>query len=96
MSKQSVREAFEGSVAWTRPPVSCQRSQVSTVPNASSPRAARARSSGRASSSHAIFVPEKYASSTRPVRARTIGSRPSARRRSQSGAERRHCQTIAR
>jgi hypothetical protein len=80
----------------TRPPVSCQRSQVSTVPNASSPCAARARSSGWASSSHAILVPEKYASSTSPVRARTSGSRPSARRRSQSGAERRHCQTIAR
>jgi len=59
MSKQRVREAFEGSVAWTRPPVSCQRSQLSTVPNASSPRAARSRRSGRASRSHAIFVPEK-------------------------------------
>ena len=38
---RSVRDALETSVACTRPPVSFQRSQVSTVPNASSPRAAR-------------------------------------------------------
>ena len=59
MSKQSVRDAFDGSVAWTRPPVSCQRSHVSTVPKASSPRAARSERSGRLASSQAILVPEK-------------------------------------
>ena len=36
MSKSSVRDAFVGSVAWTAPPVSCQTSQVSIVPTASS------------------------------------------------------------
>jgi hypothetical protein len=41
-------------------------------------------------------LPEKYASTTRPVRARTSGSSPSLRNRSQIGAVWRDCQTIAR
>jgi hypothetical protein len=43
MSNSIVREAFEGSVTCVRLPVSCQMSQVSTVPKASSPSSARAR-----------------------------------------------------
>jgi hypothetical protein len=35
MSKSIVREAFVGSVAWTRPFVSFQMSQLSIVPAAS-------------------------------------------------------------
>ena len=54
-----MREAFDASVACTRPPVSFQRSHESTVPNASSPRSARARAPGTASRSQPIFVPEK-------------------------------------
>ena len=44
--RQSVREALLTSVACTRPRVSFQSSQLSTVPNASWPRAARRRASG--------------------------------------------------
>ena len=42
----SVRDALETSVRCIRPPVSFQRSHVSTVPNASSPRPARLRAPG--------------------------------------------------
>ena len=59
MSKSSVRLAFEGSVACTRPPVRWNSSQLSMVPKASSPRAARARAPGTWSSSHLSLVPEK-------------------------------------
>jgi hypothetical protein len=38
-----VREALLGSVTWAAPPESFQTSQLSTVPNASPPAAARAR-----------------------------------------------------
>ena len=47
------------SVTWTAPPVSFQSSQVSIVPNASSPASARSRAPGTLSSSQAIFVAEK-------------------------------------
>ncbi len=67
MSYSIVREAFVGSVACTAPPVSCQTSQASTVPAASSPAAARfARPPSR--SSHSSLVAEKYGSTTSPVR----------------------------
>jgi len=59
MSKRSVREAFVASVTWTRPAVSCQTSQVSTVPNASRPATARSLAPGTESRSQRIFVPEK-------------------------------------
>ena len=95
MSKQSVREAFDGSVACTAPPVSCQSSHVSTVPKHSSPRSARGRSAGSWSSIQRILVPEKYASTTSPVFRRISGSAPSAFSRSQSAAVRRHCHTMA-
>ncbi len=42
------------------------------------------------------FVPEKYASITRPVRRRTSSSRPRERSSSQMGAVWRDCHTIAR
>ncbi len=66
------------------------------MPNASSPRPARARAPGTWSSSQASLVAEKYGSSRRPVRACTSGSAPSARSRSQAAAVRRSCQTMAR
>jgi len=46
MSKTSVREAFDTSVTWTRPPVSFHTSQVSIVPQRSSPASARAWAPG--------------------------------------------------
>ncbi len=59
MSKQSVREAFDGSVAWTAPPLSRQSSHESTVPKASWPRSAALRAPSTSSSSQRILVPEK-------------------------------------
>ncbi len=91
----SVRDALVVSVMWRRPSVSFHSSHVSTVPNASSPASARLRTPATLSRIHASFVPEKYASSTRPVRSRKSGSAPSERRRSQMPAVRRSCQTIA-
>ncbi len=72
MSNSIVRLAFDGSVAWTAPPVS--------VPD--EPGVDRCRGPGRGAggarrrsvSSHSIFVAEKYGSSTSPVRCRTSGS----------------------
>jgi hypothetical protein len=46
MSKSRVREAFDGSVTCTLSADSFQASQLSIVPNASSPRSARARAPG--------------------------------------------------
>ena len=57
MSKSMVREAFDGSLRCR--PVRLKISHESTVPNATSPRAARAARSGWASRNHAILVPEK-------------------------------------
>jgi hypothetical protein len=42
-----------------RPPLNFQMSQLSIVPQASSPRSARSRTPGTFSSSQAILVPEK-------------------------------------
>src|SRR5258705_171715 len=44
MSSRRVRDAFETSVTWARPPVSREIKKESTVPPASSPRSARGRS----------------------------------------------------
>ena len=96
MSYSSVRDALLGSVACTCPPVSCHSSQLSTVPKASSPRAARCPAPGTWSSSQRSLVAEKYGSSTSPVSARMRGSRPWAFSCSHSGAVRRSCQTSAR
>lgn len=91
----SVRDAFVASVTWTLPAVRRDTRKLSIVPNASSPASARARAPGVSSSSHASFVPEKYASSTSPVMARTLASCPAARSASHAAAVRRHCHTIA-
>ena len=95
MSSSSVRLAFDASVMCCAPRESFQASQLSIVPNASSPRSARARSCGSLSSSHASLVPEKYGSSSSPVRRVISGSWPSALSRAQKSAVRRSCQTIA-
>ena len=95
MSKSSVRLALLTSVTCCLPPVSRQMRKVSIVPNRISPRSARARRPGIVSSRCLIFVPEKYASTTRPVLRRNSGSWPSALRRSQIGALTRLCQTMA-
>ena len=54
MSNSNVREAFVGSVACAAPPVSFQRSQLSTVPKASRPRRAAVFAPWR--SIHSSFV----------------------------------------
>ena len=95
MSKAIVREAFDTSVTCTRPPVSFQTSQVSIVPQSSSPRAARACAPGTRSRIQRTFVAEKYASMTRPVRSRTSVSSPRARSSSQMPALARLCHTTA-
>ena len=58
-SSSSVRLALETSVRCAAPPVSFQISQLSTVPNASSPACARVRAPGTFSRSHASLVAEK-------------------------------------
>ena len=57
MLKSSVRLALLTSVTCTRPPVSRQIRNESTVPNSTSPRSARARRPGIVSSRCLIFVP---------------------------------------
>ena len=97
MSNSMVRLALEGSVASTSPPVRFHSSQVSTVPDAQlrpDRHAAAALPAGV--SSHSIFVPLKYGSSTSPVRWRTSGRWPAAASASQRAAVRRSCQTMAR
>ena len=59
MLKSIVREALETSVTWTSPRVSCQTSQLSTVPKRSFPASARSRAPGTLSRIHLILVPEK-------------------------------------
>ena len=92
-SIKSVRDAFVASVTWRRPPVRCHSKKLSTVPAASSPLFARARAFGMWSSIQAIFVAEKYGSSTSPVFSESQERR--SRCRSQKSAVRRSCQTRA-
>ena len=54
-----VRLALVRSVTCTLPPVSFQTSQVSTVPNKSSPALAFSRAPGTLSKIHLILVAEK-------------------------------------
>jgi hypothetical protein len=57
-----VRLALVTSVAWTPPslpPVSCQMTHVSGLPNTASPRAAASRTPGTLSRIHWILAPEK-------------------------------------
>jgi hypothetical protein len=65
------------------------------VPHASSPRSARRRAPGTASKIHAIFVAEKYGSTTSPVCFRTASPRAERFSFAQRSAVRRHCQTTA-
>ena len=90
-----VRAALVASVACTRPPVNRQIRKLSTVPKASSPRAARSRAPSTRSRIQAILVAEKYGSSSRPVRSVTRSSIPSSRSRAQTPAVRLSCQTMA-
>ena len=92
--KSMVRLALVASVTWGRPSTRCQARKLSTVPKHSSPRFARSCRC-RLSSSQASFVPEKYASGTRPVFSRMISAMPSRFSRSMYSAVRRHCQTMA-
>src|SRR6266566_151449 len=90
-----VRDALLGSVTCTRPPVKFQTSHESTVPNASLPAFALARAPGTLRSIHSSFVPEKYASTTRPVLRLMSGASPRALSRSHAAAVRRSCHTMA-
>ena len=66
MLNSSVRDGVGDVGAVHAPPVSFQISQVSIVPNSSSPASARCCAPGTWSSSQRILVPEKYASISRP------------------------------
>ena len=94
-SSKAVRLALVASVACTRPPVSRQSSQLSTVPKARWPELAAWRAPSTWSSNQAILVALKYGSRRRPVRAPTSASCPSARSPAQAAAVRRSCQTTA-
>ena len=59
MLNSMVRDALVTSVTWVEPLVSFQISQLSMVPNASSPASALARAPGTLSRIHAILLPEK-------------------------------------
>ena len=59
MSKSSVRAALVASVTWARPPVSRQISQLSTVPNRSSPRSRPLARALDVVEDPASLVPEK-------------------------------------
>ena len=84
------------SVTWRAPPVSFHTSQLSIVPNASSPRSARARAPGTCSSSQReLGRREVRIEQQAGAGARSSASWPAARKRSQSSAVRRSCQTIA-
>src|SRR5260370_26735354 len=86
---------LEGSVECSGPLERRHIKNVSTFPNSASPRSAFSRTPGTLSSIHLTLVPEKYASVTRPVRARISLSKPFAFNSSQIGTVKRLCQTIA-
>jgi hypothetical protein len=90
-----VRDALLASVTCTLPLVSFHTSHESTVPKASRPAFAIAFAPVTFWRIHVSLVAEKYASRTRPVLRRITRSSFRARRRSQSAAVRRSCQTIA-
>ena len=70
-------------------------SQVSMVPHMSSPFSAISRAPSTLSRIQAIFVAEKYASGTRPVRSRMRSAWPSSTILATASAVRRHCHTTA-
>ena len=96
-----VREAFVTSVTWTPrpgPPVRCQMSQLSIVPNSRSPDSAADRRSGPpASSTEASLSADEYVEIGSPVsaRKRSIPSGSAAARRAHASAVRVSCHTIA-
>ena len=59
MLNSIVRDALVTSVMCVAPLVSCQTSQLSMVPKASSPASARARAPGTLSRIQATLLPEK-------------------------------------
>src|SRR3989440_8214132 len=87
--KSIVRDALLGSVTCTRPPVRFHTSHESTVPNASLPAFALARAPRTLRSIHSSFVPQKYASTTRPVFRLINGASPRAFNWSHRSEERR-------
>src|SRR6056297_928426 len=95
MSKSIVLAAFDTSVAWTLPLVRFHKRHVSTVPKSNSPLSALSLAPSTLSSIHFILVPEKYASTTRPVFSRIICPYPAPTSSSHIDAVRLHCQTIA-
>jgi hypothetical protein len=95
MLNSNVREALLTSVACTAQPLSSHISQLSTVPNSSSPRSACSRALGTLSKIHCSLVPEKYASISKPVLAWMVSASPCSRRAAQAGSVRRSCHTMA-
>ncbi len=97
-SISSVRLAFVTSVACTppsTPPVRFHNSQVSGVPNSSSPLSARSRAPSTLSRIQAILDAEKYVASGSPVVSAKRRTPPSAASVSMSACVRVSCQTIA-
>jgi hypothetical protein len=95
MLNSMVREAFVTSVTCAAPFVSFQISQVSTVPNSSSPRSARSCAPSTWSRIQRILVALKYASMRRPVFSRIISAWPCFSSSVQKSEVRRHCHTMA-
>ena len=91
-----VLEALLTSVTCSRPPVSLKISQLSIVPAANSPAAARAWPSGICRKIQCSLLAEKYGSSSRPVRCWIRTSFPPWWRALTYSAVRRSCHTMAR
>ena len=89
-SISSVRDALVTSVACS--PVRFHSTQVSIVPNASSPASARSRAPSTLSRIHLIFGPLKYVDKGNPVASRSWSASPSSRT---IASVRVSCQTIA-
>ena len=94
-----VRLALVTSVTWTpplTPPVRFHTSQVSIVPNSTSPVAARRRRSGDSRSSQVRRGAVAYVLSGSPHRSRRVASSTRRASSGSSGATRVSCQVIAR
>src|SRR5699024_6428465 len=75
----NVQEALEYSVTWHFPPDNLYTSHVSIVPISSCPFSAFSFAPSTLFKIHFTFVPEKYASMSKPVLERNVGSYPSSR-----------------